>query len=83
MKSNHWQRKRDIEKGIIRVTKQVKTIEFSYKGNFYKYEFVANSNSGFAYIYKGNEKIYGPYDHEITDLGKEIYNQLQKQIFKN
>lgn len=79
MRSDYWQRKRDTENGIIRITSQIKIVEFTYKGKDYTYKYESNGTSGFAYVYHYQVKIYSPYDNECTDIGKEVYGAFVKK----
>lgn len=65
-------RRREAQKGKPVVTNTLRRIEFHVDGVPYVYEYRTDSRSGFSYIYKGNEKIFGPYDHECTEEGRRI-----------
>lgn len=56
----------------IKIFETTKETLFSYGGTFYKHVFIANSVSGLAYIFKGNDLIYDPYRVKITQEGKEV-----------
>lgn len=68
------------KKADLKILRKINRVEFNYKGEFYSYEFRSDSRSGFAFIFHGSEKIYGPYQTDTTPLGQEIYNALMKQM---
>jgi hypothetical protein len=68
------------KKADLKILRKINRVEFTYKGEFYSYEFRSDSHSGFAFIFHGIEKIYGPYKTDVTPLGQEIYDALIKQI---
>lgn len=62
----------------FKIISSTKTVEFWYNDNYYKYVYDARGGRGFAYIYKGKTKIYGPYENERTDEGIMVYNEYMK-----
>lgn len=63
----------------IKVINKLNHIEFSYKDKFYTYEYRTTSRSGFSYIYRGSDMIYGPYKNQCTKEGYDVYNEMRIQ----
>lgn len=66
----------------FKVITKTKTIEFTYKNKPYRYKYEAGSNYGFAYIYFGKKKIFGPFQSDCTEEGKEVYNAFKEANIK-
>jgi hypothetical protein len=64
----------------IRIIRKIRRIEFWYKDEFYVYEFRSENNTGYAFIWKGNNRIYGPLVNHSTEEGKEVYNAIHTKI---
>lgn len=71
-------RRRESQKGKPVVHSTLKKIEFSIDDVYYIYEYKTDNTSGFAYIYKGKELIYGPYQKQCTDEGRKIEQLLRE-----
>ncbi len=69
-----------IKLDLVEVISTEKTIEFRYMGGLYIYKFKTNHSSGLAYVYKGEEMIYGPYEKQRTPEGIEVYEAIWKQL---
>ncbi len=69
------------KKNKIEIIRRSKKVEFWYKGEFFIYEFHSDSSSGFAFIWKSQEKIYGPYERDCTEKGKEVYNAIYESLY--
>jgi hypothetical protein len=66
----------------IKVSIKTKIIQFQYNNKGYTYKYEAGPNYGFAYIYVGTKKIYGPYQSDRTDEGIEVYNAFKEANIK-
>ena len=69
-----------MAKKDLRIIRKTKRVEFWYKDEFYIYEFRSDSKSGFAFIWKGQEKIYGPMMGDQTDEGIRVHKVIQKKM---
>ena len=69
-----------MAKKDLRIIRKTKRVEFWYKDEFYIYEFRSDSKSGFAFIWKGQEKIYGPMMGDQTDEGIKVHKAIQKKL---
>jgi hypothetical protein len=77
MRNNYWNRLRNKDK--IQVTKKVRRVEFDYKGETYIYEYTSTAAYGFGVITSRDGTIYSQHPDQCTDLGKELYEKLQKE----
>lgn len=68
------------KKKDLRIMRKTKRVEFWYKDEFYTYEFRSDSSVGYAYIWKGNEKIYGPMIGDQTEEGIKVHAVIQKKL---
>lgn len=78
MPDNYWEnkRRRERQKGKPVITRRQNRIEFNIDQESYIYEFVTNSNTGLAFVRKGERIIYGgPSD---TEEGRRVYNLLKE-----
>lgn len=66
----------------LKVITKTKTIQFTYKNKPYHYEYVAGANYGFSYIYFGKKKIFGPFQSDCTEEGKEVHEAFRKENIK-
>ena len=64
----------------FKIVRKSKKVEFWYKGEFFIYEYHSDSSSGFAFIFQGQNKIYGPYERDCTDEGCEVYDVISKKL---
>jgi len=69
-----------MAKNDLKIMRKTKRVEFYYKDEFYIYEFRSDSKSGFAYIWKGQEKIYGPMMGDQTEEGVKVHNAIRKKL---
>lgn len=67
----------------FKIVRKEKSVDFWYNNRIFTYKYVSESGSGFSYIYYGQTKIYGPYEYESTELGKEVYNAYWNHFIKN
>ena len=65
------------------IVRKEHVVEFWYNDKVYIYKYVSNSYMGSAYIYKGKNKIYGPFAKECTEEGTEVYNAYRDHFIKN
>ena len=68
------------KKEKIKIIRKTKKVEFWYKEEYYIYEFRSDSTQGFAYVWKDQEKIYGPFDRDCTEEGKRVFNAINKKL---
>ena len=64
----------------LKIIRKFKRIEFWYKGEFFTYEYHSDSSSGLAFIFQDQSKIYGPYERDCTDEGREVYEVISKKL---
>lgn len=83
--SNYWanRRRKEAQVGKPVVTATLKRVEFHIDNMPYVYEFRTDSRSGFAYIHKGQDTIYGPYASDCTDEGRKVFELVHEHIIKN
>lgn len=79
--ASYWtnRRRREAMIGKPNVTSTEKRIEFNIDNKPYLYVYKTTSKTGFAYIYSGKTVIYGPYEKDVTDEGRKVYELLQKE----
>ena len=68
------------KKNDLRIIRKTKKIEFWYKNEYFIYEYRSEGNTGFAFIWKDQEKIYGPFQRDWTEEGQEVFNAISKKI---
>lgn len=54
-------------------------VRFKYNGERYCYEWEQTQPHDSGYITRGPIIIYGPYDHQCTDEGREVYEAFRVQ----
>lgn len=62
----------------IKIKSTSTTIRFKYNGEGYTYLWESNPQRGFDYIEKNGITIYGPYEYQCTDEGREVYEVFRK-----
>ena len=70
------------KKNKVEIVRKTKKVEFWYNENFYTYEYRSDSAGGFAFVFLGTTgvKIYGPYDRDCTDEGKDVYQAIKSVL---
>jgi hypothetical protein len=68
------------KKSDIRIIRKTKRVDFSFDGEYYTYEFRSDPSHGYAYIWKGQKKIYGPMRGDQTDEGIKVHSAIQKKL---
>lgn len=66
----------------LRIIRNSKRLEFWYKEEFYIYEDRSEGGKNAIFIWKDNERIYGPYITHVSEEGQEVFNAIQKEIVK-
>ena len=69
-----------MAKKDLKILRKTKKVEFQYKGEYYVYEFRSDSTSGFAFIWKNQEKIYGPFQGDQTDEGIRVHKAIHNKL---
>lgn len=74
---SYWsnKRKREAEKGKPVKTSSEHRVEFRIDDKHYVYVYRTTSNTGLAYVYEGQDEIYGP--NQSTAEGRRVYELLQ------
>lgn len=62
----------------IEIIESSQEVRFSYNGEEYKYLWQSSRSYGVAYVQKNGVLIYGPYSHQCTDEGREVYEAYVK-----
>jgi len=65
----------------LRILRKTNRVEFWYKGEFFVYEYREDSKEGYEFIWKDQEKIYGPFFRDCTDEGSKVYNVIHKKLY--
>ena len=66
----------------FRTLRSTKKLEFSYDGEFYTLEIRKEGSVEYTFIWKLQEKIYGPFIGDQTEEGTKIFNMIQKKLDK-
>jgi hypothetical protein len=81
---NYWanRRRREAQVGKPVIVSSETRVEFKVDDSYYSYVYRSSPGAGFAYIYKGSQMIYGPYDNNCTDEGRKIYELYRQHHLK-
>ncbi len=60
-----------------------KIVRFKFKNKMYTYRYESSPSHGFGYILDCGKKIYGPYPHERTPEGVEVFEAFWKEHLQN
>ena len=65
----------------LRILRKTNRVEFWYKDEFFVYEFREDSKQGYEFIWKDQEKIYGPFHRDCTEEGQKVYSAIHKKLY--
>jgi hypothetical protein len=67
----------------LRILRKTTRVEFWYKDEFFVYEYREDNKEGYEFIWKDQEKIYGPFQRDWTEEGQKVYNAIHKKLYPN
>ena len=65
----------------LKIIRKSKRVEFWYKEEFFIYERRSDSSNEHEYIWRDQEKIYGPFHRDCTVEGVKAYNIIRKKLY--
>lgn len=64
----------------LTIIRRSRRVEFRYKDEFYVYEYRTQGGEGYSFIWKSDQRIYGPLVGHATEEGNEIFKVISKEI---
>jgi len=71
-----------IKSNKFKAIRSSRKIEFWYDKEFYTFELRKQGPIEYPFIWLEQEKIYGPFDRDQTELGIKIFKMLKKKLEK-